>query len=71
MAAEATLPTFSDQAGAESSFSDRIARLSDRIDYRIVDSSEEREAIFRLRYQAYIRDGAISPNSFREVFRPL
>jgi N-acyl-L-homoserine lactone synthetase len=63
MGAEATRSTFSDHAGAESSFSDRIARLSDRIDYRLADSSERREAIFRLRYQAYIRDGTISPNA--------
>jgi hypothetical protein len=63
MGAEATRTTFTDHAGAESSFSDRIARLSDRIDYRLVDSSEQCEAIFRLRYQAYIRDGTISPNA--------
>jgi len=65
MAAEATRSSFSDHAGAESSFSDRIARLSDRIDYRLADSDERREAIFRLRYQAYIRDGTISPNASR------
>jgi N-acyl-L-homoserine lactone synthetase len=63
MGTEATRSTFSDHAGAVSSFSDRITRLSDRIDYRIVDSGEQGQAIFRLRYQAYIRDGTISPNS--------
>ena len=63
MGAEATRSTFSDHAGAESSFSDRIARLSDRIDYKLADSGEQREAIFRLRYQAYIRDGTISANA--------
>ncbi len=63
MAAEATLSNSSDHEGAESSFSDRIARLSDRIDYRLAYSDELREAIFRLRYQAYIRDGTISPNA--------
>jgi hypothetical protein len=44
------------------SFSDRVAQLLDRIDCRPADSGEEREAIFRLRYQAYLREGAISPN---------
>jgi N-acyl-L-homoserine lactone synthetase len=35
----------------------------DRIEFRRADSGEQREAIFRLRYQAYTREGAISPNS--------
>ena len=48
-----------------SGFSDSIARLSDRIDYRLANSDKQREAIFRLRYQAYVRDGTISPNSSR------
>jgi N-acyl-L-homoserine lactone synthetase len=44
------------------SFSDRVAQLLDRIDCRPAYSEEEREAIFRLRYQAYLREGAIGPN---------
>jgi len=63
MGPEATRSTFSDHAGAESSFSDRVAQLLARIDCRRADSSEQREVIFRLRYQAYMREGAISPNS--------
>ena len=47
----------------EDGFSDRVARLLDRIDCRLVDSGAEREAIFRLRYRAYLRDGGILPNS--------
>ena len=55
---------FSDHVGSESGgFSERVARLLDRIECRLADSGEQREAIFRLRYQAYMRDGAISPNS--------
>ena len=53
----------SDHAGAGNSFFDRIARLSDRIDYRIADTDELREAIFRLRYKAYVRDGTILPSA--------
>ena len=49
-------------SGLESRFADNISRLLDRMDYRLANSDEQREAIFRLRYQAYIRDGAISPN---------
>ena len=52
-------------SGLVSGFSDSIARLSDRIDYRLANSEKQREAIFRLRYQAYVRDGTISPNSSR------
>ena len=38
--------------GWQFSFSDRAARLLDRIDCRLACSGEEREAIFRLRYRA-------------------
>jgi hypothetical protein len=46
--------------GASDTFSDRIAQLLDRIDCRLVESDIDREAIFRLRYQAYLREGAIA-----------
>jgi hypothetical protein len=45
-----------------SSFSDRVLDLLDRVDYRRADSPEEREAIFSLRYGAYLREGAIAPH---------
>jgi len=50
-------------AGLESRFANSISRLLDSVDYRLANSDEQREAIFRLRYRAYIRDGMISPNS--------
>jgi hypothetical protein len=53
----------SDRAGSENSLSDRVARLLARIDCRRADSGEERERVLRLRYQAYLREGAIPPNS--------
>ena len=66
-----SLSTSSEHAGSASSllgsagsFSDRVAQLVDKIDYKLADSSEQREAIFRLRYRAYMREGAISQNSF-------
>lgn len=40
-----------------------MARLLDKVDCRLANSDEQREAIFRLRYQAYVRDGTIAPNS--------
>jgi hypothetical protein len=45
------------------SFSASVFGLLDRIDVRRADSGEDREAISRLRYQAYLREGAISANS--------
>ena len=46
----------------QNSFSNRVAELLSRIDCRLADADEDREAIYRLRYQAYLREGAISPN---------
>jgi N-acyl-L-homoserine lactone synthetase len=51
----------SDQA-AQGSFADRLALLLARTECRRADSAEQRDAIFRLRYQAYLREGAIDPN---------
>src|SRR5262249_20748746 len=53
------------------SFSDRVAQLLDRIDCRAACSEEDREAIFRLRYQAYLSEGAIKPGfgqSFTDAY---
>lgn len=50
-------------AGSENAFSDSVSQLLDRIDCRPAESDEEREAIFRLRYQSYLRDQSILPNS--------
>ena len=44
---------------AASGLSDRVCRLLERVAFHRADSQEEREAIFRLRYQAYLREGAI------------
>jgi hypothetical protein len=49
--------------GPHSSFSVSVAKLLDRIDYRRADTAESCEAIFRLRYQAYMRDGTITANA--------
>ncbi len=49
-------------ASPEGSFSARLAQLAARIEFRRADSDAEREAIFRLRYEAYRREGAIAEN---------
>jgi N-acyl-L-homoserine lactone synthetase len=46
-------------------FADRIANLMDRVDYKIAQSDEDLEAIFRLRYEAYRREGTIEANALR------
>jgi N-acyl-L-homoserine lactone synthetase len=45
------------------SFTDRVQELLERVDYRLAETEEERESIFRLRYEAYLREGAIAPNT--------
>jgi N-acyl-L-homoserine lactone synthetase len=48
-------------------FSERVAELLNRVDCRPAISAAEREAIFRLRYQAYLSEGAIK-RSFAQSF---
>jgi hypothetical protein len=47
--------------------SDRVLRLLERVDYRRAETAAEREAIYGLRYAAYLREGAI-PASPSERF---
>ena len=56
-------PTCSGDAGAPEDAFDHVMQLSYKVDYRIADSGAQREAIFRLRYQAYMRDGTVSANA--------
>jgi N-acyl-L-homoserine lactone synthetase len=50
------------EGSSTAAFSDQVQKLLDKIECRLADNSHEREAIFRLRYQAYRREAAISPN---------
>jgi hypothetical protein len=47
------------------SLSDRVLALLERVNYRRADTAEEKEAIFRLRYEAYLREGTIPPSPIR------
>jgi len=49
-------------------FSDRATDLLDRLDYRRIETDDEREQIFRLRYEAYLREGAITPNFTKKLY---
>ena len=48
-----------------SGFVGRVARLLERVEYRRAVSEADRQAIYELRYEAYLREGAISPNFSR------
>jgi N-acyl-L-homoserine lactone synthetase len=55
----------SDGQAGEGRLAESVARLLARSDYRRADSEADKEAIYRLRYDAYVREGAISENSTR------
>src|SRR5947209_12930882 len=45
----------------------RNVDLLDNVDYRLADTPEQREEIYRLRYRAYLREGAIRPSDDQRV----
>lgn len=47
---------------ATSAFANRIAKLLERVVYRRADSAEDKEKIYRLRYEAYTRENTIPHN---------
>jgi hypothetical protein len=46
-------------------FNDRVARCLDRVEYRLAVAAVDREAVFRLRYDGYLKDGGIAANETR------
>ena len=46
----------------QSLFSDRVSNLLGEVDYRIAETEADLDAIFRLRYEAYRREGFIHTN---------
>src|SRR5580700_5580706 len=51
--------------GDRVSFTDRIIRMVERTEYRRAETQEEKAAIFRMRHEAYTRDGRIAPRPSR------
>jgi hypothetical protein len=47
---------------------ERVTQLLEQVDYRRADSAQEKDAIYRLRYDAYLREGAIAPDFKKKVF---
>jgi hypothetical protein len=54
--------------GATSRFSDRLLRLLERVEHRWAKTPLEKEAAYRLRYEAYIREGLIEPRLDRLLY---
>ena len=52
-----------DQATEASKRSD----ILDRVDYRLAETEAEKEAIYSLRYRAYLHEGAIEPRADRRL----
>jgi hypothetical protein len=44
------------------SLTERVYNLLQRVDYRLAISDADKEEIYRLRYSAYVREGAIAPS---------
>ncbi|TMJ55999.1 MAG: hypothetical protein E6G85_02275 [Alphaproteobacteria bacterium] len=45
----------------------RGAGLLDRIEYRLIETPEERDSVYLLRYRAYLHGGLISPSESKRV----
>src|ERR1700689_945429 len=41
--------------------------LLDQVDYRLAETEAEKDAIYRLRYRAYLHEGAIEPRADERV----
>ncbi|HET6838114.1 MAG TPA: hypothetical protein VFH41_00085 [Bradyrhizobium sp.] len=46
---------------------ERSPDMLDRVDYRVAETEAEKDAIYRLRYRAYLAEGAIEPNRDQTV----
>src|ERR1700686_674938 len=46
---------------------ERSAYPLEHVDYRLAETAEDREQIYRLRYSAYLREGAILPSESERV----
>lgn len=56
--------------GAPQSFSDRVQRLLKRVEHRVATTPDEREAAFRLRFDAYQKNGLFQRNDGDRLYDP-
>jgi hypothetical protein len=45
----------------------RGSGLFDRVDYRLIETPEERDTVYQMRYRAYLHGGLISPSESRRI----
>jgi N-acyl-L-homoserine lactone synthetase len=57
-------------ATSDDAIAAHVMRLLDRLDCRLAETHDEREAIFRLRYEAYLRSEGIAPNLSKRFSDP-
>jgi hypothetical protein len=55
-------------ADSTSRFSERLLRFLERIEHRVARSVFDREAVFRLRYQAYLRNGLMTERADGQLY---
>jgi hypothetical protein len=51
------------EVDATSAALERSSDLLDQVDYRLAETEAEKDAIYRLRYRAYLNEGAIEPRA--------
>jgi len=56
--------------GAPRSFSDRVLRLLERVEHRVARAPAEREAAFRLRSEAYQKNGVLQRSDGDRLYDP-
>src|SRR5689334_9932512 len=49
------------------SFNARVLQLIDEVEYRRIIEPDDREAVYRLRYEGYLREGMIEPSASRRL----
>jgi hypothetical protein len=57
-------------ADATSRFSERLLRFLERVEHRVAKSADQREAVFRLRYKAYLRNGLMTERPDGQLYDP-
>jgi hypothetical protein len=53
-----------------SRFSERILRFLQRVEFRVAQTADQKEAVYRLRYDAYVRNGLIEPHDDQRLYDP-
>lgn len=58
-------------AQTPSNFADRVLRLLEKVEHRCAQDDHEKEAIYRLRYEAYRRENYIEPREDGLLYDPV